>query len=282
MPVSPSSSAQAAREALASRLREIRHDAGLTGHELAALCGWHKSKSSRLENAKSSPSDDDIRAWCGACDAADQASDLIAARRTTDSMYVQWRRLQRTGLRRLQENALPLYERTSHFRVYSTRVMPGVLQTRDYARALLSNIARFRGVPDDSTEAAVARVARSSKARENGRCFGILMEEDVLYYPYGGAATMVGQLTHLLDAMRSPHVSLGVIPRTTPRRIWGQETFTMFDEGRVHVELLTAKVTITQPSEVALYGRAFAELSHMAVYGGKARSLIMKACDALR
>jgi transcriptional regulator with XRE-family HTH domain len=221
MPASPSSSAQAAREALAARLREIRQDAGLTGHELAAVCGWHKSKSSRVENAKTAPSDDDIRAWCRACGAEDQAPDLIAANRTAEAMYVQWRRLQRTGLRRLQESYVPLYERTLHFRVYSSRVVPGVLQTQDYARALLSTIAQFRGVPDDSEEAAAARVARSHVIRDGSHSFALVLEEDVLYYPYGDSAAMSAQLGYLLAVMPLPSISLGLIPRTAPRRMWG-------------------------------------------------------------
>ncbi|MEU1817918.1 helix-turn-helix transcriptional regulator [Streptomyces roseifaciens] len=281
MSSSPSSSAQAAREALAARLRELRLDAGLTGRDVAARCGWHPAKSSRLENAKTGPSDDDIRAWCRACGAEDQAADLIAASHTAESMYVQWRRLQRTGLRRLQESYVPLYERTRHFRVYSSRVIPGVLQTEEYARALLATIAGFRRLPDDSAEAASARVARSHVIREGGHSFALLMEEDVLYYRYGGVRAMSAQLGYLLSVMPLPSVSLGIIPRAAPRRMWGQETFTMFDDQRVHVELLTAKVTVTQPSDVITYARAFAELSKMAVHGSEARALVTAAISVL-
>jgi transcriptional regulator with XRE-family HTH domain len=56
MPISPSSAAQAARERVAKRLREMRADAGITGGELAAICGWTHSKSSRIENARTPPS----------------------------------------------------------------------------------------------------------------------------------------------------------------------------------------------------------------------------------
>ena len=46
----------------ASALGEIRQDAALTGRALARLCGWHESKVSRIEHAKTAPSADDIRA----------------------------------------------------------------------------------------------------------------------------------------------------------------------------------------------------------------------------
>ena len=47
------------------------------------------------------------------------------------------------------------------------------------------------------------------------------------------------------------------------------------------VELLSARVQVTQPSEVALYVKAFEELRSMTVYGAEARALIVKAIDAL-
>lgn len=205
----------------------------------------------------------------------------MTANRTAVSMYVEWKRLQRTGLRRLQESYVPLYERTRHFRVYSSRVVPGVLQTEEYARALLANIAAFRGCPTIRPRPR-RRVARSHVVREGGRRFALIMEEDVLHFRYGGAVAMSTQLAHLLAVMALPSVSLGVIPRTATRGMWGQETFTMFDDERVHVELLTAKVTVTQPSEIATYARAFAELAKMAVYGDDARALVRAAIGTLQ
>lgn len=104
----PSSSVQKAREVLAGRLREIRRDAGISGRELAVRCGWSESKSSRIENARTPPSDADITAWCLACAAEDQAPDLIAANRQSADAHVQWRRLQRSGLRLLQDSVVDL------------------------------------------------------------------------------------------------------------------------------------------------------------------------------
>ena len=76
-----------------------------------------------------------------------QAPDLIAASRAADSMYVEWRRLNRTGLRRTQEARRPLYERTRLFKAYCSTVVPGFLQTPGYAAALLSAITRSGARP---------------------------------------------------------------------------------------------------------------------------------------
>ncbi|MFE9256198.1 helix-turn-helix domain-containing protein [Streptomyces sp. NPDC006879] len=281
MSASPSSSVQAARKAVADRLREIRRDANLTAKDVADRTGWYKSKVSRLENAVTPPSDDDIRAWCRACEADGMAADLIAASRSADSAYVEWRRLQRTGLRRLQESYVPLFERTETFRIYCSNVIPGLLQTEGYATALLGSIAAFRGTPDDVTDAVAARIERSRVIREGNHRFALLVEEAVLRHRVGGAEVMAGQLGYLLSVMAFPSVSLGVIPFSADRRMWMIETFSVYDKKRAQVETLTAQVNVTAPSEVDQYLKAFAKFSKLAVFGSDARSLITSAIDAL-
>jgi transcriptional regulator with XRE-family HTH domain len=135
MAISPSSSVRQARGALAQRLREIRLDADLTARALALAAGWHESKCSRIEHVKTAPSEADIRLWCQVCGAEDQAADLIASLRAADSMYTEWRRLEVTGLRHLQQSMVPLYERTARFRAYQSHVVPGLFQTPAYAAA---------------------------------------------------------------------------------------------------------------------------------------------------
>ncbi|WP_405609042.1 helix-turn-helix domain-containing protein [Streptomyces sp. NBC_00076] len=281
MPTSPLSTAQAARAAIASRLDEIRRDAGLTGLELAQRCGWHKSKASRIARAKTGPSDDDIRAWCRACGAEDQAADLIAASRTAESMYVQWRQIHRDGMRRVHEKTLPLYQRTRHFRVYASNLVPGMLQTAEYATGLLRSITDFQGTPDDVADAVQARLNRSSVVYEGNHRFALLLEEAVLYYRVCAEPAMADQLRHLLEIMSRPNVSLGIIPFTARRTVWPLEAFYAFDEAQVAVETLTAEVNITAPGEIRTYLTAFAELSGIAVHGREARACITRALASL-
>lgn len=268
---------------MAGRLRELRLDAGLTARALSAAAGWHEAKTSRIESAKQAPSDADIRLWCRACGAEDQAADLIAASRTADSMYVEWRRVNRTGLRRLQESRRDLYERTRLFRVYCSTVVPGFLQTPGYARALMSAITAFRGIPDDVDDAVSARMNRNRILGAAGHHFIMLVEESVLRYRLGDSEVMAAQLGHLLSAMSLPSVSLGVIPLSVSgRQMWTLEAFTVFDDAQVHVELLSAQVTVTVPREVTLYLRAFDKLAELAVYGPEARTVIAAAINDLQ
>lgn len=281
MGISPSSSVQRAREQLAERLRDIRLNARMTARVLSAAAGWHEAKTSRIESAKQAPSENDILTWCRVCGADREVPDLIAASRTADSMYVEWRRLNRTGMRRLQEVRQPLYERTRLFKSYCGTVVPGYLQTPRYAHALMSAITEFRETPDDVEEAVRVRMNRNWVVRSGDHRFSLLVEETVLRYQIGGADVLEEQLRSLLEATALPSVSFGVIPFSTPGRVaWPLESFTIYDDERVLVELLSAQVTVTAPSEITLYVRAFERLAALAVYGEEARGLISAALAA--
>ncbi|WP_088799450.1 MULTISPECIES: helix-turn-helix transcriptional regulator [unclassified Streptomyces] len=283
MTASPSSSAQAAREAVAVRLRDLRKGAGLTVTELAGRCGWHHAKTSRIENARTAPSPNDIRLWCDACGAKDEAAGMITLSLHAESMYTEWRHQVRDGLKQLQNRSVRFFRETTLFRVYSSTLVPGLLQTEGYAAAVLRRAAEFRGLSvDDSAEAAQPQVERSHIIHEPGHRFVLLMEEAALHYRVGDADTMAGQLGSILTAGSLPSVSLGIIPMTTHDRVLGpRETFHIYDDTLVSVELVSARVRVTQHSEISLYLKAFEQLRSMAAYGAEARTLILKALETL-
>src|SRR6266702_4200629 len=73
----------------------------------------------------------------------------------------------------------------------------------------------------------------------------------------------------------------GITTTDRERPMWTVEGFVMFDADRVDAELLSARVAVTQPREIAIYDRAFSALSAMAVHGQAARALITGAIAAL-
>ncbi|MFE3189947.1 Scr1 family TA system antitoxin-like transcriptional regulator [Nocardia sp. NPDC059240] len=101
MTTSPSSSAQQARRALGTRLRDLRKDADLTARELAQQTGQHYTRVWKIENGIQPPTDQDIRDWCRACRADGHVLDLIATLRVVDSAYREFRRQSRAGLKRV-------------------------------------------------------------------------------------------------------------------------------------------------------------------------------------
>lgn len=277
-----SSEVQRAREVLGARLREIRKEASLTGRALAERTGLHSSKVSRAEHGKQSLTDAEIHAWCRACGATEEARDVIALARSVETLYREWRRQARTGLGRLQQQGVGVYENTRQFRVYEHTILPGLLHTPAYATALISHWLEFMGLPDD-TEAAVAGRMRRGRVLTSGHHrFSFVLAEQTLRTRVGTTGTMLDQLDHLADVMASPRVSLGVIPVDAERFAYAQTAFWIYDDTRATVETISAGIEITRPDEIALYAATFDLLRQSAVYGHRARTLIEAAREHIR
>jgi hypothetical protein len=250
---------------------------------VATAAGWHESKCSRIEHARTPPSDDDIHTWCRVCGAPDQAADLIAASRAAESAWTQWRRLERPGMRRAQEAVAPLWERTRRFRIYSPFLIPGPVQSAAYIQALLRTLQERRPTGVDDIEAAVeVRLARQRVVYEPGRDFSIVLEENVLRHQVGGPSVLREELEYLRSVMSVPSVRVGVIPFSADRSpVFPVEMFFMHDDAQVNVELVSGWLRVTQPSEIAMYAETFTRLSGMAVYDQEARTLIGRALSEL-
>jgi transcriptional regulator with XRE-family HTH domain len=277
----PASPAAQAREALGLRLREIRKEAGLTGRALAGTIGWHFTKVSRVENGGQTPSEEGIRAWCAACHAEDQVPDLIATVRAIESMYVEWRRQTRAGMKRLMLSSVPLYERTKLFRIYEHNIIPGLFQTAEYSAAMLSYFIDLLDAPDDLEAAVEARMERQRVLYTGDRRFVVVIEEEAVRARVGTVDTMAGQLDRVLAVMSLPRVSLGIVPAAAPRTIFTSVGFWIYDGAMVGVETPTASLKITQPREIRLYVKMFDQLRQAAVYGSEARAIIARAMDQL-
>ena len=193
MSTSPSSSAKEAQKALGARLREIRKDAGLSGRALAAATCQHFTRVSKIEHGVQAPSDQDIGDWCRACGVEEQIPDLIATARAVESAYLEFRRQARAGMKRvLGAHTLPLYERTTLFRIYEHNVIPGLFQTAAYCTAMLSFWIGFLDAPDDLDTAVAARMERQRVIYSAGKRFEVVLEEQALRTWFGTAEIQAG------------------------------------------------------------------------------------------
>jgi transcriptional regulator with XRE-family HTH domain len=279
--VALTTSADQARTSLGIRLRDIRRDAGLSGVELAQLVGWLPSKVSKIEHGKQTPAEGDLRAWCEHCRARDELPDLIAAVRSIETQFAEWRRIMRSGTRRRQQASATVYERARLFRIYEPAVVPGLLQTRDYAVAVLSSFIDFVRVPDDAEQGATARLERQKVLTHGDRRFHMVLGQQALHTNVGGTEIMAGQLEHLLAALKLPRLRLGIIPSSAPYRVPLNNGFWILDEALVQFDTYSAELSLIRPDEITLYGRAFERLAALAVYGAEARVIITETLNQL-
>ncbi|MFI9509131.1 helix-turn-helix domain-containing protein [Nocardia sp. NPDC052566] len=270
-----------ARENLGARLRELRRDAGLDGRQLAALAGWRPPKVSKIEHGRQTPSENDIRVWCAHTKSELQIPDLIASVRNINAAYLEWKRVVASGHKRRQQQSVSLEAHIELIRGYDPDVFQGLLQTPDYAAAVLRASVDLYQVPDDIQAAVVVRMERQQVLRTGIHRIHFIVDERVLTTTVGNDQIMIGQLQHVLELMDLPRLVFGVVPRYAEYRV-PATNFLMYDRRLVQVETVTAELTITQPREIILYEKTFQVLSSQAEYGEAAWALIRTALDRRR
>jgi transcriptional regulator with XRE-family HTH domain len=271
---------QDARAVLGERLRELRRHSGLTGRQLAEALSWPASKVSKLENGRQQPTDGDIRGWTEATRRVDAAEALLASLHTLEEQHAEWQRLLRRGMRAHQDTVMARDTRTRMFRAFEPAVVPGLLQTADYARARFAQgIAEF-GL-QDVDEAVAARMRRQEILYRADKRFHLVLTEATLRYTLCPPEVMLGQLDRLIALAGLPTVQLGVLGFGTPCTVAPLHGFWLFDDDRVVVESYSAELTLAQPQEIELYARTFDALATDASYGREARAIITAVIDDL-
>jgi len=278
---SGTSSVDEARSALGKRLRELRQQAGLSGKELAESLSWVGSKVSKIENGKQTPTDQDIRDWTCVTNAGDQADSLLAALHNLELQHAEWQRLLKAGMKSHQLSLSQQDEKTRLFRGFENTVVPGLLQTPEYARARFAQVVLVHNVPNDINEAVKQRMQRQEMLYRPDKRFHIIITESVLRYRLVSVDIMLGQLDRLMAISSMRNIRLGVIDFKTQYVTDPRHGFWLLDSDLVRVETYSAELNLRQPQEVELYSRIFEQHAAVASYGAPARAIISRAMEVL-
>ncbi|MBB2500753.1 helix-turn-helix domain-containing protein [Amycolatopsis echigonensis] len=268
-----------ARMALGGRLRELREQAGLTGRKLAESLSWHFSKISKIENGKQKPSEDDIKSWTKATGREDEAPALLASLRTLEVQHAEWQRILRGGIRPRQNSLAELDQKTQLFRVFESTVIPGLLQTSEYARARFAESIRVFKLANDINDAVAGRLKRQDIFYRPDKRFHFVLTEAALRFRLSTVPVMLGQLDRLVSISALPNVKLGIIGFDTQYTAAPWHGFWLYDEEKVLVETYSAALNLAQPQEIELYSDVFSELAAVASYGRAARAIITRVMD---
>ncbi len=166
-------------------------------------------------------------------------------------------------------------------RWYEPLLIPGILHTAEYAEAVMRRVIEFYDIPDDLEQGVAARMERQQILYQGHHRFHFIITHQALLTTVGDSNVMIGQLDRLLAVMSLPRITLGVIPTSAEYRVPTNQ-FIMFDNRLIHVETVSAELTINQPREIALYNKAFGELVKQTVMGNDARTLISTVLDRRR
>ncbi|HEY5833462.1 helix-turn-helix domain-containing protein [Streptomyces sp.] len=276
----PDTYQQARLSALGLRLRQIREQAGVSARSIAARADINQSTLSRIETGKIRPSVDvldRIIAVMGIETAAEELHDLLGVLHTEAEHL---RRYARKGFGALQNQIGALERRTRLVRAFQPSLVPGLLQTAEYAAQALSHV--YYVTSTDLAQAAHGRIERQSILHEPGREFRYVITESALLYWVCPARVMLAQVDRLRELATLPTVRLGILPQDRPMPNFPQHGFTLYDDERVQIELHTSHVKLTAPADVSVYAATYAEYERAAVHGEEAETVLRRVMQEYR
>ncbi|MEV0626397.1 helix-turn-helix domain-containing protein [Nonomuraea wenchangensis] len=264
---------------LGQELRLLRERNKLTGAKAAKELGWSASKVSRIEAARTMPSADDIRALVKLYGVdGGKLDELIGLLR--DAEQRGWWEDYEESLPQEYTRFLGLEAEAIYQRSWEPQIVPGLLQTEDYAREVIlatRGIARIThsGVRS-RVEARLDRQRRVLHRTEPCR-LTVVLDESVLMRRFGDYSVMREQMEHLLEISMLPHVKLHVLtldavhPVNTGTFIHLQ--FAAFDDV-VYLEQLYTADFVEDLQRVAGYETAFEHIRSEALDEDESRVLI--------
>jgi len=264
---------------LAECLLKLRKTAKLTQVALAEAAGWPSSKVSKIETGQQFPSGDDITAWCAACgqpEAAGELRDLLETARSSRRQY----RL-RGSQAAIQAELDRLVRSARHVRNFEPIVIPGLLQTPDYARYRALEGVRVHGFREEDVEATVAaRMRRQEVLYGAGRQFDFVITEAALRFLLCPPGVMLGQLDRLMSVPGLAGVTLSIVPFGTVLEVAPMHGFMLLDDAAYVEEHSGDRELAGREAETF---KAIGEaLLGEAVTGNEARDLIVSAAAFLR
>ncbi|MFD9289850.1 helix-turn-helix domain-containing protein [Streptomyces sp. NPDC060030] len=275
---------QQARAALGVRLRELRFmcpGGRLTGQQLAKRLGWPGSKVSKLENGRQTATPEDLRAWADAAEQPGAYPELAARLAGFESHIRSWRRALANGFKPLHEGLSAEIDRTSDLWIWEESVIPGLMQTPEYARHVIQRFSELLGGADDVEAAVRSRVQRQEWLYRSGRKLHVLMWEAALRSLICPPSVLASQLDRLNGMIGMDTVELGIIPFTASVKIVPANGFWVLDDRLVVAEDWHAELWLDDADNIALHKKVWKTLSESAVCGADARNLINSARRSL-
>lgn len=275
------------RHALARHLRHLREQSGMSGNQFAKVLGWPQSKVSRLETGAQLPTEEDIRAWADALDVSKDEYGLML--QLLEQAEVEYRskrhefRKER-GAQTRQRSIQNLEANSDEIHYFQLCLIPGLLQTFDYAKAVLSSplgIQRYGAAETDIDETVTLRMERQSVLYDTRKTLCFALPEACLRTRNASKETQRGQIQRLIDMTSLPNIVLGVIPfdHVLPRI--PTNGFRVYDNELVVIETMSGETQLSAHDDVELYVHVFDGLLDIGLKGDDAATFMRDVLKTL-
>ncbi|NGN68464.1 helix-turn-helix domain-containing protein [Streptomyces sp. A7024] len=268
------------RRRLGQELRRLRELKGMTAEEVAERLLVSQSKISRLENGRRSISQRDVRDLCGVYEVED--------RRVVDSLMQMAKDSRQQGWWHAFGDMpysvyIGLETDATSLRIYESLIVPGLLQTRDYAEAVIAGALPEISQADVDKRVQV-RMRRQERIQgsdgEPPLRLWTVIDESALHRKVGNDAIMREQLDHLIEVSQYPHVTVQVMPFGVGAHpgVTGQYAILEFPEATdssvVYLEGVTSDLYLEKPNDVQSYSMMYEHLRAQALNAEETRKMI--------
>lgn len=268
---------------LGDELRILREATGFTIVVAAHRIDASASKLSRIETGRRGVSVEDVAALLAVYDVRGTTRrDLLALTREAQSRG--WWQRDRPGFAERQRTLISLEAKADHIVNFEGMVIPGLLQTGEYTRAVMVECGY---VPADEVEQRmVARLRRHSVLlRQHPPHLTAIIDELALHRAVGGRNVLRRQMDHLVETGQKPNITVRVVPNRGRAHAGIDGSFVVFRrygfQPVVFVDNLTSSLFFEERDEIDRYESVLRSLSDYALDERESAALIMERAQCL-
>ncbi|MCW2900908.1 MAG: helix-turn-helix domain protein [Streptosporangiaceae bacterium] len=265
-------------DALSRTLRELRLTAGPSQVETATRAGWSQALIARFETGRQVPTTKQVETLC----------DIYAVSGAPRRQVVEMAADAKAGTQRVvmyggtalpQKRITRLADQAEQERTFSPGIVPNLLQTPTYTRAM--GLADPNFTPELAA-ANSAEITRGQAVLDTDREYGFLLPEGALGWALLPPEGMAEQVDHLAAAMARPNVEIRIIPWGRPASALPMSAFAIFDDRLVIVGTNTRTAWLTARPEVDSYGRLYEHIASFTVGEDETRAILAELAERYR
>jgi transcriptional regulator with XRE-family HTH domain len=265
------------RAQLGAALRALRMASGKEAKAVARSALMSPSKLSKIENAKLAAGAEDVERILTAIGVSDEVkAEYTEIARASATETTAWRLLKRMGVHKGQQAAKALETQMTTLRLFQPALVPGLLQTPEYIRAIL----RRHNLSEDAlTRTINGRLERQAVLYDDKKSLRFIITEPVLRWRIVPPQMMAAQLDRIVSISRLSHVDIRVVPLKVQQHDIANHAFVIRDDRMVTIETVHAEVVVMEPRDVEPYIEKFAGFERIALSDDGMRSHVESIRD---
>jgi transcriptional regulator with XRE-family HTH domain len=275
------------RRQLMAELKKLRESSGLSQEAVAAQLDWHSTKLMRIETGRTAPHPNDVRLMLEVYGITERDQIAALVKLARDARQRGWWYSYRDVLLNRYDFFIGLESEAISIRWFELAMIPGLLQTEDYARAVIRSGPQELGPEGVERRIEVRTIRQEVLARDARPQLWVIMDEAAIRRVVGGKAAMRAQLEHLIVASEEGRTTIQVIPYGAGAHPGQAGTFIVLgfaelsEPDVVYMETVGGNLYVDKPKEVRLYTTAFDHLRALALSPDETRAMLHAAANDL-